>query len=151
MFLFVESGTEPTVDMDLSHGSIDLSQRGPYVKSQEIEIHSEHVPMTSSITSSEYFPHGHVMTHKPYYPSPEIPINPTSEPCASDCLDLSRTGPFSSNGVHMLHYSGGVSIDLSRQQNGITNNGRLDLTHNGAYLPLPRIKLEPGLGIGLYL
>lgn len=153
-FFIPESGTDISVEMDQGQGSIDLSLNGPYSKSQDCEIHGEEMNMTPSMTSSGYFPNGHVMTHKPYYPSPEIPINRTNnghlDISENDCLDLSRTGPYSSNGVNILHCSGGVSIDLSRHQNGITNNGLLDLRQNGNLLQLPRIKLEPGLGIGLY-
>lgn len=136
--------------MDLSRGSIDLSRSGPYVNenSNGEEIHEEHV--ASSMTSSSYFPNGNLMTHKPYYPSPDIPINRGSdgqlEHSENDCLDLSRTGPYCSS---YMHLSGGMSIDLSLQQNGgTTSNNRIDLGNNGVLYQLPRIKLEPGLGIG---
>lgn len=153
MFLLLESGTDHSSDMDLSRGSIDLSPSGanaPTVSTCS-EINGEQSVVMSSVTSSGYFPNGNLMTHKPYYPSPEIPINreEDGQPGGrdSDCLDLSKTGPYSSNGVNYLHFSGGKTFDLSKHQNGITENN-FDLGRNGSYFQLPGITLDPSLRIG---
>lgn len=85
----------------------------------------------------------------PYYKTPTIPpppltmrppqnqspISPASNGQINGCLDLSRSS--NSTPTSYLHYSGGTSINLSP---GGT-------TEQTAYYQLPRIKLEPGLGI----
>lgn len=63
------------------------------------------------------------------------PISPAQSE-HSGCLDLSRSA--SSTPTTYMHYSGGTSINLSQ---GITQD-------QASYYQLPRIKLEPGLGIG---
>lgn len=73
-----------------------------------------------------------VNTRPPQNPSP---ISPASNGQTNGCLDLSR-GSNSTPNTYM-HYSGGTSINLSP---GIS-------TEQNAYYQLPRIKLEPGLGI----
>lgn len=63
------------------------------------------------------------------------PISPAQSE-HSGCLDLSRSANSTPNAY--MHYSGGTSISLSQ---GIMQD-------QGSYYQLPRIKLEPGLGIG---
>ncbi|XP_045175214.1 uncharacterized protein LOC123536267 isoform X2 [Mercenaria mercenaria] len=86
----------------------------------------------------------------PYYKSPPIPqpppltmrpvqnqspISPVPNGQQNGCLDLSRSANSTPNTY--MHYSGGTSINLSQ---GITQE-------QSQYYQLPRIKLEPGLGI----
>ncbi|XP_052798846.1 uncharacterized protein LOC128230537 isoform X2 [Mya arenaria] len=127
-----ESEQTQTSNMDLGAGSLDLTVRGP-----NRDLPSGLSPSAGDVSR----PRPCFGIDKPFFPAPSIVLNITGSEDAGDtgtCLDLSKSGPNAAlNGSSYMHYSGGT---LGRNS-GYVPNG---------FMPgfqLPRIKLQPGLGI----
>lgn len=88
---------------------------------------------------------------KPLYPAPHILMDTSETSEGNACLDLSKDGPNAVPAITRLHCSGGSSFDLTKLS-GYAPDGYMGLSGHTPYFQMPRIKLQPGLGIGmLYL
>ncbi|KAL4224770.1 hypothetical protein ACF0H5_015467 [Mactra antiquata] len=135
-----EVSSEPPSDMDLSHGSLDLSRTGPYysqqsrhqqTQKQQQQQQQQHQPLRNGYHSSISL---NSFENVSEASTPDLQVE-------SECLDLRQVRVNKSpRSRAYMHYSGGTSVELSP-------NGSNLLDPNFFQYQLPRIKLEPGLGI----
>ncbi|XP_052243100.1 uncharacterized protein LOC127853022 isoform X2 [Dreissena polymorpha] len=135
------SNSDGTYPMD-STDTVDLRKE----KTNAIELAKPPNGFISPLSSSARS--GCYGIEKTLYPAPHITID-TSEPTDGNvCLDLSKTGPNapSDRDSKRLHYSGGSSFDLTKI-GGYGTTGYMGASGQAPYFQMPRIKLQPGLGI----